>query len=216
MNLKRKLEQRIANEFIKNKNVIPPSKNYKLKEHGDAPDFIIKDDIGNEIGLEITSAYYDQGLAKGYFELLRSAKGGIDYSQNVILLNPDIMLISFVKKILNKKCLKNYGEQPILIIYVDAPVWNNRKLNRIRGITSDLKRNPFSEIYVCVEVPHSTEFSPNAGKLTFYRIYPYTDKFHNLDYETYNNRKKGFEKQAKKLKKMAVEKMEEEFKDMRF
>ncbi len=216
MNLKRQFEQRIAKEFIKNENVIPSSKNYKLKEHGDAPDFIIKDDEENEIGLEITSAYYDQELAKGYFELLRSTKQGIDYSQNVVMLNPDIMLISFVKRILNKKCLKNYGNQSILVIYVDAPVWDNRKLNRIRGITRELKRNPFSEIFVCVEVPHCPEFSPNAGKLTFYRTYPYTDKLHNLDYETYNNRKKGFEKQSKKLKKMSIEEMEKKFKDVRF
>ncbi|KKK62786.1 hypothetical protein LCGC14_3000840, partial [marine sediment metagenome] len=24
----------------------------------------------------------------------------------------------------------------------------------------------------CVVVPHRTEFSPNAGKMTFFRIYP--------------------------------------------
>lgn len=69
---------------------------------------------------------------------------------------------------------------------------------RIREISKILKRNPFFEIYVCVYVPYSTEFSPYAGKLTFFKIHSFTDKLHN-DEEKYNKLKNDFEKQRKKL-----------------
>ncbi len=70
---------------------------------------------------------------------------------------------------------------------------------RIREISKILKRNPFFEIYVCVYVPYSTEFSPYAGKLTFFKIHSFTDKLHNMDEEKYNKLKNDFEKQRKKL-----------------
>jgi hypothetical protein len=42
--------------------------------------------------------------------------------------------------------------------------WSDRKLKQIREIHKSLERNPFSEIYVCVNI--------SIGKMSFPRIYP--------------------------------------------
>ncbi len=197
-----------------------------IEEDREAPDFVLKDSKENGIGLEITSTYHDQDRAKGFWEPLRSNKECIydsrgDYIRGDIpikdvILNPDIKSASFVKNEIDKKCMNDYGLQCILIIFVADPVWSNRTLIQIRKISKVPERNPFSEIYVCVDVPYSTEFSPYAGKKTFFRIYPSTNKLHNLDQETYKKLKKNFEEQCKQLEKMSSEEMKAKFRDRYF
>ncbi len=215
-------------KFVKGRNIIPSyNTTYTLvEEDREAPDFMLKDSKGNKIGLEITSAYYDQDRARGYWKPLRSDKKGIyDSRGNCIeghipirdvMSNPDEMLVSFAKKKLKSKCLMDYGYRCILVIFADAPLWSNRKLKLIREIPKLLERNPFSEIYVCVDMPYSTEFSPYSGKLAFFRIYPCTNKLHNLDQETYKKLKKDFEERCKQLEKMSSEDIKSIFKDLKF
>ncbi len=167
MNINKKdFEKSICREFVNGRNVIPPCKTtYTLiDEDREAPDFFLQDSKGNKIGLEITSAYHDQELAKGYWKSIQYAKEGIDSYQDVVMSNPDKMLIRFTKNIIENKCKKDYGQQCILIIYVEEPVWSDRKLKQIREIPKSLERNPFFEIYVCVNI--------SIGKMSFFRIYP--------------------------------------------
>jgi len=212
---KKDFEKSICIEFINSSNVIPPYNTiYSLiEEDREAPDFLLQNSKGNKISLEITSSYYDQDRAKGYWKVLRSDREGIFDSfgnriegyipLNNVMLNPAEKLAFFTEGILRSKCLMDYGHQSILVIFVDAPLWDNRKLKLIREIPNSLEKNPFSEIYICVDVPCSTEFSPNAGKRTFFRIYPGTDKLHNLDQETYKSLKDNFEKRCKQVEKMS-------------
>lgn len=167
-------EKSICREFINSSNVIPPynTNSSLIEDDREAPDFFLQDSKGNKIGLEVTSAYHNQELAKGYWKSVQYAKEGIDSYQDVVMSNPDKMLIPSIKNIIEKKCKKDYGQQCILIIHVVDPVWSDRKLKQILEISKSLKRNPFSVIYIGVVVPHSTEFSPNAGKMTFFRIHP--------------------------------------------
>ncbi len=229
MNINKKdFEKSICMEFINSPNIIPSyNTTYTLiEEDREAPDFILEDSKENEIGLEITSAYYDQDRAKGYWKTLRSDKEGIYDSRgnciegNIplkdVMLNPDEMLAFFVKKELDSKCLKTYGHQCILVIFVDAPLWSDRKLKLIRKIPKVLAGNSFFEIYVCVDVPYSTEFSPYLGRRVFFRIHPSTNKLHNLDQETYKKLKKDFEKRHTQFKKMSLEDMEAKFKNLKF
>jgi predicted transcriptional regulator len=228
MNIKKDFEKSICRKFINGSNVIPSYKTtYKLiEEDREAPDFVIKDSKENKIGLEITSAYHDQDRAKGFWKPLRSNKEDIyDSRGNCIrgkiplkdvILNPDIKLASFVKNKIDKKCMNDYGLQCILIIFVGDPLWSDRTLIQIRKTSKVPERNPFFEIYVCVDVPSSTEFSPYSGGRVFFRIYPSTNKLHNLDQETYKKLKKNFEEQCKQLEKMSLEDMEAKFKNLKF
>jgi hypothetical protein len=211
MNINKDVEKSICREFINSSNVIPSyNTTYSLiEEDREAPDFLLQDSKGTEIGLEITSAYHDQDRAKGFWKTLRSDKEGIFDSfgncitgripLNNVMLNPNEMIASFVRKRLDDKCLMAYEYQTILVIFISDPLWNDRKLKLIREIPKSLKRNPFPVIYICVVVPHSSEFSPNAGKWTFYRIYPSTNKLHNLDQVTYKKLKYNFEKRCKQV-----------------
>lgn len=175
MSNKKDFEKSICMEFINGSNVIPSyNTTYTLMEEDrEAPDFILKDSKDNEIGLEITSAYHDQELAKGYWKSMQNAKEGIDSYQDVVMSNSDNMLIPFIKSIIENKCKKDYGQQCILIIYVEDPLWNTRKLRKAREIPKSLERNLFFEIYACVNIS-IIESSPYAGKMSFFRIYPDT------------------------------------------
>jgi len=218
MTIKKDFERNICREFMNSSNVIPPcNTTYSLIEDDrEAPDFFLQDSNGNKIGLEITSAYHNQELAKGYWKSVQYAKEGSDSYQDVVMSNPDKMLIPFIKNRIEDKCKKDYGQHCILIIHVEEPVWSDRKLKQIREIPKSLERNPFPVIYICVVVPHSNEFSPNAGKMTFFRIYPYTNKLHNLDQETYKKLKKDFEKRCQQFVKMTSEDIKSIFKDLEF
>ncbi len=115
MNIKKDFEKSICMEFINSPNVIPSyNTTYRLiEEDREAPDFVLEDSKENEIGLEITSTYYDQDRAKGYWRTLRSDKEGIyDSFGNCIegfiplknvMSNPDEMLAYFVKEVLDFK-----------------------------------------------------------------------------------------------------------------
>lgn len=228
MNINKDVEKSICREFINSSNVIPSyNTTYSLiEEDREAPDFLLQDSKGTEIGLEITSAYHDQDRAKGFWKTLRSDKEGVFDSfgncikghipLNNVMLNPDEMIASFVRKRLDDKCLMAYEYQTILVIFISDPLWSDRKLKLIRKIPKVLARNPFFEIYVCVDVPYSTEFSPYLGRRILFRIHPSTNKLHNLDQETYKKLKKDFEKRHTQFKKMSLEDMEAKFKNLKF
>ncbi|HDY67059.1 MAG TPA: hypothetical protein ENH85_04625 [Candidatus Scalindua sp.] len=104
-------EKSICREFINSSNVIPPyNTTYSLIEDDrEAPDFFLQDSKGNKIGLEVTSAYHNQELAKGYWKSVQYAKEGIDSYQDVVISNSDKMLIPSIKNIIEKNARKTMG-----------------------------------------------------------------------------------------------------------
>lgn len=201
MDKKKALEKAVCERFVKGEYVIPPiERKYELKVHSDAPDFILKDDKGSEIGLEVTTAYYDQSRAEGTWK--RPSEKGIFDSRgnflgswnpvkagfydrdgnrvklpiNDVITEPDKCLTSFVQNQINEKCKKNYGIPCILVIYAAAPLWDNETLEEIRNIIQVPEKNPFLEIYIHVHVPCGGSMSPEyeyEGKFVFWRIWPY-------------------------------------------
>ena len=214
--MKREFELAICKKFVNGQNIVPPpGTTYTMLEHGDTPDFILKDNKnGKEIGLEVTSAYYNQNRAIGSWKAVRKADKGetgiFDSLGNTVngslIAEPDMSLASFVQYGLNRKCQNDYGRQCILIIYLYAPISDEEAITKIRKTAEIPERNPYSEIYVYLHIPFiKANYSPNAGKETFFRIYPFTNKLHNLDQNTYKQRKKQWEKGGEKVRKMTDE-----------
>ncbi len=189
MNKKQELEKAVCDRFVNGENILPPHKHtYTIKEYRDAPDCVLVDGKENEIGLEITTAYYDHDRARGTWTTIKSKKGIYSSKGNYlgywnpttacfedehgnrvklptgdVIVEPDKCLASFVQNQINEKCQKDYGYQCILIIYLHAPLWDDETLKTIRKTIQIPERNPFFEIYIHVHVPSS-------GKFVFYKI----------------------------------------------
>lgn len=167
---KKKHELAICKEFIKCENVVPPCQSkYTIKTHGDAPDFTLLDDKGNQLSLEITSAFTKHG--KAILEGLQNTKAHSITIGPFLIEDPDGMLISSCQDRLNEKCKNDYGYPCILIIRLCTYV-DDETIRRIHEIKIP-RSNKYSEIYVAFNAPAS---SPNAGKFIFYKIHsPATD-----------------------------------------
>ncbi len=126
--LKIKVEEATARNFIEwyNKST---NRNFAfLHRPSPAPDFVYSDKDG-EIGLEITTVYYDQNHAKATTETARGIRKScslqdiigalrLDELDWVQVCEPEIKLITSINRQLTEKCEKDYGSDCILVVRV--------------------------------------------------------------------------------------------------
>ena len=125
---------------------------------GEAPDFICK--IGDKnIGLEITTAYYDcehsRALWRGAcgqtaLKKLEDIFASAEETEFIEIYQPEQQLIESINNVLVKKCTKSYGPSTILLIRVPShPLTTASEfVSRVVPFISIPTENPFREVYV--------------------------------------------------------------------
>ena len=133
-------------------------RNLTRSKKQEAPDFIYTDEDG-EIGLEVTTAYYDQRHARATGEIGRKRRRPTTVQE--VVNNPEgaewisgseASLTDFINRIIKNKCQKLYGENCILLIRVVRPdLTTVHELQHV--VIPDLRvpeQNPFKEVYLTI------------------------------------------------------------------
>jgi hypothetical protein len=133
-------------------------RNLTFKKKQETPDFIYFDENG-EIGVEVTTAHYNQDHARFTAETGRG-KLKTHTIQKIInnpegieghtVCEPEKSLIDFINKLIKKKCAKPYGKNCVLIIRVLMPaLTTDREFQH--EVIPDInlpEQNPFKEVYL--------------------------------------------------------------------
>lgn len=144
----------------------------------EAPDFECRDQASREtFGLEVVTAYYNEQIAKGEWDL---ARGKQESYSSGLLVNPDIQLAEFVNKELSNKCQKQCDVSHPVVLVVDARPPLTSEEDILLSVLPAIQipaQIPFQEIYLGVALPISTsESSPHEGQYWVWRLYPLPSK----------------------------------------
>ncbi len=149
-------------------------RNLVIFQKREAPDFECMDQASGEtFGLEVVTAYYDEQIAKGEWDL---ARGKQESYNSGLLVNPDIQLAEFVNKELSDKCQKQYNVSYPVVLVVDASSPLTSEEDILLSVLPAIQlpaQIPFQEIYLGVALPISTgESSPHEGQYWVWPVYP--------------------------------------------
>jgi hypothetical protein len=160
MSTKIKTEIASARNFVRWYSHTTDRKLIALKKQ-EAPDFVCR--FGDcEIGLEITTAYYDDRHAKAVWRIARgevTARRIQDISSNgdesvfLEVYVPEQKILDFINNCIRIKCEKSYGIPTILLIRIPClPLTADRELQH--EVIPNLKvpnQNPFREVYLTAD-----------------------------------------------------------------
>ena len=144
---------------------------FAFREQREAPDLEYATSRGRLLGVEVATAYYDEGDAKTRWRPARGHDGGVWAG-----VDPDENLAAFTGRVLADKCAKSYSFSPPCILVIDArpPLTDERDIKRtvlpaIRVPTAV----PYAEIYLGVALPISLgKPSAHEGQYRIWRLYP--------------------------------------------
>jgi len=136
-----------------------------------APDLVYATTRGRLLGVEVATAYYDEGDAKTRWGPARGRDGGVWAG-----VDPTENLAAFVSRLLAEKCAKSYEFSGPCILVVDArpPLTDERDIKRtVLPAISVPTAAPYSEIYLGVDLPISLRRpSAHEGQYRIWRLYP--------------------------------------------
>ncbi len=148
------------------KNFIPwynqkNGRNLTLRKKQDTPDFIYADEKG-EVGVEVTTAHYNQDYAKFTMETGRGRRKA--HTKQEIIDNPEVIeghtvsepeksLIGFINNRIMEKCVKTYVKICVLIIRVPMPaLTTDYDFQYVVIPNIELpEHNPFKEVYLTID-----------------------------------------------------------------
>lgn len=169
--LKRQHEQAAAQRFLdwlkqnRGRSLVISSKT-------EAPDFECTDGAsGATVGLEVSTAYYDEHHAKGAWDL---ARGRTRQYASDVLQNPDEGLADSINNRLSDKCKKQYTVSFPVVLVVDSrpPLTDEQDVqDTILPAIRLPAQVPFQEIYLGVDIPIGRS-SPHGGQYWVWRVYP--------------------------------------------
>ena len=155
--LNTKVEYATAQNFIQWYNQ-RTGRNLALSKKQETPDFIYTDENG-EIGLEVTTAYYNQDHARVTAETGRGRRRAftikeiIDDPEGIeghTVWDPELSLIDFINSLIVKKYAKPYGENCVLVIRVLMPALTTdyEFLHEVLPNIRLPEQTPFKEVYL--------------------------------------------------------------------
>jgi len=158
--LNTKVEYATAANFVEWYNITFGQKLALLRKQ-ESPDFIYADAIG-EIGLEVTTAYYNQDDAKILAETGRGKRRTYSIQEIVdapkeinyqTVWEPEMSLVHFLNKLTMAKCSKHYGASCILVIRVPKPALTTRFEfeHEVVPNVSVPAENSFNEIFLTAD-----------------------------------------------------------------
>ncbi len=141
-------ELAVGNKLITKLNQKQGTK-YTFKQRGDGrgdegPDLIYRDD-NSEIGIEVVTCYYDDSHAKLEWQ---NARNYPNAPQSWAGVNFNSALIENINKVLQDKCVKNYGRKCLLAVYINPGLTTYNEMDsRLLNIKVPPKHH-FAGIYL--------------------------------------------------------------------
>lgn len=125
---------------------------YAFARAGEAPDLVFSSSKG-ELGIEVTTAYYDGAHAKSMWDLARGIADMTEWSGKDF----DEGLASEVVRLVDEKCTGQYGANCLLLIDVQAPLTTADELQAelVGRPFPDLSR--FAAVYIAGRFPQTLE-----------------------------------------------------------
>ena len=162
MALKKKHESAVADEFIKWYNR-EAGRNLVRVEADDAPDTRYKDEQG-ELGVEVTTAWYGKDQAEWTWG---HARKNPNTPNEMFQINPDESLAVGIQTAIDKKKLKHYGCECVLVVAVYPHLTTADELAPLLSGIESPDGYPFAGIYVVGDFPASS-----SGAVAGYRCFP--------------------------------------------
>ena len=148
-----RFEQAVGDQFIDWLNTTSGFK-YTFKGRGNTAPDLIYSDGQSELGIEITSAYYDSDHAKMQWQLARKIP---DAPTTWSGMNFDERLAKNIESKISEKCINDYGPNSVLIVFVRADLtFHNELVDLLNGIHLPTSI-PFSAIYLLGLFPVSSD-----------------------------------------------------------
>lgn len=154
--LQEKAERFIGEKFIEWMNSNKRSRFVFSCRGNLAPDLIFTDG-DEELGVEISSAYYDGAYAKLVWEGSRGKKdapsswGGVNFEDT---------LVANINKTISMKAAKQYGSNCVLVIYVDPRLTEHQEMRKLAARVEMPIRHSFRGIYILGYFPPSYDIIP--------------------------------------------------------
>lgn len=158
--IKEKFERFVGEKFIEWINSNRKS-HFVFLRRGDvppdeAPDLIFTDG-GGELGVEVSSEYYDKADAKLIWEVAREK---MDAPRSWSGMNFEDALVANITRVISTKAAKQYGSNCMLVIYVEPRLTESEEMCELAARVEVPDQHSFRGIYILGKFSNDYDIIP--------------------------------------------------------